>query len=185
MGRKYEPQRTRRTRRKRKSSSLCSRCSPWFNFFADSYDFRPVVGAGGEVGDLLFERLDALDDVGELREEDIDAPAVLDGHGGGSDEDFAVVDVIEDAGLRGAGDVIADLEMSADAGLAGEGDVVAEGDAAGDSGLYDELVDLGAGADDGAAERAALDGAIGADFDIVFDDDVAGLGDFVMDAVVG
>ena len=44
----------------------------------------------------------------------------------------------------------------------------------------DEIVDLGALADDGVAGRAAVDRRIGADFDVVLNDDAPGLRDFLM-----
>src|SRR5205085_5816936 len=49
----------------------------------------------------------------------------------------------------------------------------------------DEVAELGARADDGGAEGGALDGAVGADLDVVFEHDVAGLRDFVVDAAAG
>ena len=43
-----------------------------------------------------------------------------------------------------------------------------------------EIVDLGALADDGVAGRAAVDRGVGADLDVVLNDDAAGLRDFLM-----
>ena len=44
----------------------------------------------------------------------------------------------------------------------------------------DQIIDLGAFADHGVAQSAAIDGGGGADLDPVLDDDAAQLGDFRM-----
>ena len=49
-------------------------------------------------------------------------------------------------------------------------------------GDLDEIVDLGALADHGVADRAAVDGGVGADLDIVLDDDAADLRNLVVAA---
>ncbi len=51
-------------------------------------------------------------------------------------------------------------------------------------GDLDEVIDLGAASDDGGAEGAAVDGDVGADFDVVVDDDLADLGDFAVLSVI-
>ena len=48
----------------------------------------------------------------------------------------------------------------------------------------DEVVDLRAFANDGGAERAAVNGGIGADLDVVVDDDIAELKHFPVAALV-
>ena len=88
--------------------------------------------------------------------------------------------------------VVADGDVADDAGLAGHGHVPADGDRAGHAHLGDEqavLADLGAvadgdqvaelraAADDRAAERRPVDGAVGPDLDVVADDHVADLRD--------
>ena len=55
-----------------------------------------------------------------------------------------------DAGERDEDDVFADVAVVAD---------------------VDEVVDLGSAADAGLLERAAVDGGVGADFDVVFDEE--------------
>ena len=80
---------------------------------------------------------------------------------------------------------IADPGMVADAYLAAEDGIVANGARAGDAGLrgddgiapdlhvvanVHEVVDLGAASDTRLVERTAIDGRVGADLDVVFDD---------------
>ena len=48
----------------------------------------------------------------------------------------------------------------------------------------DEVVDFHAAANAGFSDRSAIDSGIGADFDVVFDHDDAGLHDLVIGAVV-
>src|SRR5690606_6646019 len=113
----------------------------------------------------------------------------------------------EDAGVEagpanGAGDqahgrnrdVVADFEMAEDARAAADpaatpdaraaGDADAAGDCAALAQLHvvrdlDEVVELAAVADDRVVERAAIDGAVRADLDIVADHDAAELGNLL------
>ena len=121
------------------------------------------------------------------------------GLGGVSEPLVAIGDVVHDPGLGGDDGAVADFEVAGEADLAGEGDVVAELGAAGDAGLgddeamlaegdvmgdLDQVIDLGATPDDGGAERAPVDGHIGADLHVVHDDDLADLRDLAMDPAV-
>ena len=91
----------------------------------------------------------------------------------------------EDAGLAAEDDAGTDVDVVADAHLAGEDCAVANRARAGDAGAHDEdgvfadvavvadvdeVVELCAAADAGFSERAAVDGGVGADLDVVFND---------------
>src|ERR1039457_6292298 len=89
--------------------------------------------------------------------------------------------------------------MVRDAGLRRDYNVIAQPSAAGESHLshdqampaddhivcdVDQVVDFRSLTDDGGAKRAAVDGGIGADLDIVMDDDVAELKHFAVTPLV-
>ncbi len=102
--------------------------------------------------------------------------------------------------LSMAGDhAIADFEMTCNTDLSGEDHVAADFGAAAESDLSAEkrvfadlggvtylyeVVDLGAAANACLADGCAIDGRVGADFDVVFEDDNTGLHDLVVAAVV-
>jgi hypothetical protein len=44
---------------------------------------------------------------------------------------------------------------------------------------HDQVVDLGAGVDAGFADGGAVDGGVGLDLDVIFENSAAGLEDFV------
>ena len=138
---------------------------------------------------------------GKLDGVEVDAAGVGGFHGGGAaDFDVGGIGVHHDSGLGGDGDEVGDVEVAGDAGLSADDDVFAGACGAGDADLGDEEVagadlavvtdddgvaEFGAAADGGGFEDGAFDNGVAADFDVVFDEDVSGLGDFVVDAGVG
>ena len=89
--------------------------------------------------------------------------------------------------------------MAGDSHLPREGRMVSDGNAAGDSALGDDQrmgpelhvvadrdqpTQFRAGADHRAAQGGAVDGSVGPDLDVVLEDDVADLGNLVMNASV-
>ncbi len=103
-------------------------------------------------------------------------------------------DVAADAGLRGDDHAVADVCCGRRSGLSGEDDVAAHMGRSGEADLraeqrvltdgravadLDEVVDLGASADAGLADRGAVDGGVGLDLDVVLEDGGAGLEDLV------
>ena len=78
--------------------------------------------------------------------------------------------MVTDADLSADDGVIADDARSGDAGLSGDNHVVAYGAVVAD---VDEVVDLYATGDAGFVEGSAIDGGVGADFHVVFDDEAA------------
>ena len=112
---------------------------------------------------------------------------------------FAVGDVVHDAGLSPDRDAVANLQMTGETDLSAENHVVAQFGAARDASLrhddamltegdvvgdLDQVIHLGALADNGRAERATVHGHICPQLDVVADDDVADLGHLAMDAVI-
>ena len=71
----------------------------------------------------------------------------------------------------------AELRRAGDARLSNDDAMPPDDDVVGD---LHQIVDLGAFADHGIGEKAAIDGRIGADLDAVADDDAADLGNFDM-----
>src|SRR5947207_10361070 len=106
---------------------------------------------------------------------------------------------MRDAGLRGCDHAVADFEVAGDADLAGENDAAPDPGAAcqadlgaqqrvfanvgGVSNLH-QIIDLGATPNSRFADRGAIDGGVGADFDIVFENHDSGLHNFVVAAVI-
>src|SRR4029077_17516424 len=74
-------------------------------------------------------------------------------------------------------DIVPDCAASRNAGMRGEHAVPPDLDVVRD---LDEVVDLGPLPDHGVADRAAVDGRIGAYLHIVLDDDAPALGDLIM-----
>src|SRR5258708_7903697 len=94
---------------------------------------------------------------------------------------------------------MADLEMPGQANLSAQNDIVAQLGAAGDAGLrnhqamlaeshvvrnLDEVVYFGTLPNQGRSERAAVNGHVGTNLDVVLDDHVANLGDLYMNSTV-
>ena len=121
-----------------------------------------------QVAQILFQRprgaapedlagashLFAAQDAGSAAEDDACAYGCVFSNPDLAAEDGSVFDHARagDAGLRCDDDVLADDAVVAD---------------------VDEVVDLRAAADAGLAECAAVDGGVGADLDVVFDDEAA------------
>ena len=99
-------------------------------------------------------------------------PACAAQHGPGSDRG-----VIGDAHLAAQHGEIADRHAAGNPDLGDDQAMPADRAVVSD---LDQVVDLGALADDRVAGGAAVDRGIGADFDVVLDDDAAGLRDFLM-----
>ena len=76
----------------------------------------------------------------------------------------SMVDAAGEAGLRGDDDVLADLHVVAD---------------------VDEVIDFCAAADAGFVERAAVDGRVGSDLDVVFDDEASDLRELLVASGLG
>ena len=89
-------------------------------------------------------------------------------------------DVPGHADLPGQRHVVFNRHAARHAHLRREQDVAADGDAVRD---LDEVVDLGARADPRLAHGRTIDGRVGADLDVVLDDDAADLRNLVMRAV--
>ena len=81
--------------------------------------------------------------------------------------------VIADAYLSAHDDVVFDGDTSGEAGLSGDDDVLADLDVVAD---VHEVVNFRAATDAGFVEGSAVDGGVGADFDIVFDHQASDLG---------
>ena len=129
----------------------------------------------------------------------LEEPALL-AHGNGrrAQHVLTVGDVAVHARLGTDDHPVADLRVVLDAGLAGHDDVIAGLAAPGDADLtakqvvaadlvvvadHHQVVDLGPLADPGGLERRAVDRAIGADLDVVFDFEPPGMRDLHVPAV--
>jgi len=88
----------------------------------------------------------------------------------------------DDTHLAAENTVVADLDTAGDADLGNQKAVRANVGIVADGNQVAHFCTV---TDDGIAESAAVDGTVGADFDIVFDENAANLGDFVMNAAVG
>jgi len=119
---------------------------------------------------------------------------------GGAEEDFSWFDVAGHPGLCSDDDPLADLDVANEAGLRRHGDVSSQDGAPGHSALgdedaifsddhivcdHDEVVNLGALADDGATVAGAVHGDVGADLHLVLDLHVADLWDLLVGALGG
>src|SRR5665213_1639182 len=120
------------------------------------------------------------------------AVVLIDRHRRRSYQDLARWYVIGDAGLAADPRARADLDMTDRSGLSADGDKVAKPGTAGNTGLghqdaissdlnvvrhLNQIVDHGAAADHRVRAGAAIDRGIGANLDIVADDDTAQLRD--------
>lgn len=164
-----------------------------------AFSDRLVVGFRREILNLFFEGAKTFDCVRQLLEADPLALHFSVGLRRNAEDGFAVGDVAHDAGFGSDGGLAAEFEVARDAGLGGDDAIVGELCAAGKSNLahdeamvaydhvmrdMDEVVDFGALADDCGAEGRAIDGGIGADLDVVANDDVADLKNFAVAAFV-
>jgi hypothetical protein len=95
--------------------------------------------------------------------------------------------LVSDANMVGKTSLPTDHDMMANRGATGDanlGDhdrVFSDRDIVGD---LDQVIDLGAPLDDGAAERGSVDSYVGAQFNVVFDDHTAELRNLVMAALM-
>ena len=121
-------------------------------------------------------------------------------HGGGAKDDLVVRDAVDHACLGGNRDIVADIDMPDDADLPADGTVVPDVRRAGHSDLgHEQAVGADPGAvtygyhvaqfaalpNHGITQRASLNPATRADFDVVLQDDNAGLRYLVMYAFMG
>jgi len=139
-----------------------------------------------ELGQALAKRRQRTEDRGGLEPVerwDCRIPGYLD----------AGLDRLRDAGLRRRNHPFAEADMIRHPDLPRQDHVVFDHTAAGNThlrrqqrppanpdavGNLHQIVDLGAGADAGLADGGTIDGGVGADLDVVFDDDVRALGNF-------
>src|SRR3954463_7944909 len=171
----------------------------WQPLTANPFLGGRVIGFYGEVLNLFFEGAEAFNCVGKLLEADPLAFHFSVRLRRNAEDGFAVGDVAHDAGFGSDGGLTAEFEMASDSGLGGDDAIVGELCAAGETNLahdeamvtygnivrdMDEVVDFRAVADDSRAESSAIDGDIGADLDVVANDDVADLQNFAMTAFV-
>src|SRR5262249_58003253 len=91
------------------------------------------------------------------------------------------LEMVGDSGLGCDDDVIPQLGAAAKADLAHNEAVAPDDDVVGD---VNQIVYLCALGDDRVAEGAAIDGGIGADLDVIADDDIAELKHFAVAAFV-
>ncbi len=155
---------------------------------------------GSKLGHLALQIFQPRGDVGQVALHGEHSLALADGHVRRTQNNLAGFHGFGDSALHAGHHAVADFQMSDHAHLSAQHDVMAQRRAARDAALRDQnavrpdpnvvgehhqIVDLRALADDGVAQRGAIDRAVGADFDIVFDDDIADLRDFVMHAVAG
>ena len=167
--------------------------------YGGSRSERRTLGVVGRwfvfVGELFFQFADALDQLGELLGGDelalglkigdrgeahvlLAALEIIQHRGLGSDHGFrSDCDVPEDSHLPPEHRVFADLGAAADTILGDDNAVFSNDDVVGD---LHEVVDLGAFADEGVAECAAINSAVGADLDVVLDHDAADLRNFAV-----
>src|SRR5690606_26184027 len=103
-------------------------------------------------------------------------------HGHAGDEDVvAYLDVADHADPAGDHAVPADLGAAGNAAAAGHGGVIADLHVVGD---HDLVVELDAVANQGVGQRAAVDGGVGTDLDIVADGHATDLRDLLPDTLV-
>jgi hypothetical protein len=80
--------------------------------------------------------------------------------------------VIADADLPSHDNIVFDGDAAGEAGLSGDYNVLPDLTVVAD---VDQVIDFCAATDAGFVERAAVDGGVGPDFDIVFNDETADL----------
>ncbi len=154
----------------------------------------------GKLGNLVLQGADALQEIGELGDQFENTAAVGGGRCGRPHQDRLVRDIADDAGLGGDRHIVAEIEVADDTGLAADGDVMADSRAAGNTDLGDDhavgadgdavadgdhVTQFCPSTDRGPAQGGALNSSVGADLDIIFEDDDSDLGNLVMLAFVG
>jgi hypothetical protein len=158
-----------------------------------------TAGPGFEVSDFFFQFAQAVDDVGQLLKADKLAFGLAVGISRTAEDGCLVRDVAHDAGFRTDSGLIPDFQMPGNSRLRGDDAIVPEARAASETHLphdeampanddvmrhVDQIINLRALADDGGPERATVNGRIGADLDVVVDDDIADLQHFAVAAFV-
>ena len=103
----------------------------------------------------------------------VDALAGWDACLRAQDRAWTDLDVIRDAHLAADDGAVSDSAAARDTGLRSDHHIAADGDVVSH---VDEVIELRAPADARLFERAAIDGGVRANFDIVFDDESALLG---------
>ncbi len=166
--------------------------------------YSRLPGSGGAAdasscSELLLQLFDAADQLGQLLQSDHLPLGLAVGLSRGPEPFLAVRDVVHHAGLGGDRDAVADLQVAGQSDLPAENHVVAQLGAPGDADLrdddamlthghvvrdLDEVIYLGAFADDGRPERAAINRHIRAQLHVVADDHAADLGHLAVDAVI-
>ena len=171
---------------------LCERpCQPECRECMGGFDYGisfQLLNSALEVGHELLE-------LGQLAKHGGRAQPVAVGDCRIAGDERPGVDRVGDAGLRRGNHALADRDVAGHADLPGQRHVVfnrhtarhadlrrqqhvaADGDAVRD---LHEVVDLGAGADARLANGGTIDGRVGADLDVVFDDDAADLRNLVV-----
>src|ERR1017187_9686270 len=89
--------------------------------------------------------------------------------------------VVSDANLSSHDRTVSDLDTARNAGLGCDHDIGSDGNVMPD--VY-QIVELGSRADHGFVQRTAVNGAVGADLDVLANDKFADLGKFVITAVL-
>lgn len=136
---------------------------------------------------------EGAEEFGEAVEERYGAEPLAVVDGGVAAYSLAGWDIVGNTGLSGGDGSVADSAVAGDAYLTGQDDVLADGGGTGQADLgteqgifadrravanLDEVVDLRASVDAGLAQGSAVDAGISLDFYVIFEDGVAGLGDF-------
>src|SRR5215510_8405633 len=149
--------------------------------------------------DHALQRTHALQELGQARLRREDPLGFENRPRRGAEVAAAGLDVGRHAGLRADQRAVADTHVVGHPDLARQNHPPSEPRAARDPDLrhkdrvlthlhvvpdLDEIVDFRAAADDGMAERRAVDGAVRADLHIVLDDDAAGLRDLAVPSAV-
>ena len=148
----------------------------------------------GQFGHLFAQ-------LGQLFDGSLNAVALKTGIGRGpEDRDAGLEDVVRDTGLGtdfdtvGNGDVSDDSDLSAhhhvasdfgrpgDADLGGHDGIFADHDVVGN---LDQVVEFGPLTDPRGPHGGTVDGTVGADFDVVFDHNIADLGNLLERSVLG
>lgn len=151
-------------------------------------------------GKSLGEQLHLFIQFWKAADVSLDFHILLERDGGFTGVGDAAFKGCGDAGAGGEDRMGADGNVPADADLGGDGDVILDSRTSGNAGLgddeavfpdyaivadLDEVVDFGALSDHCLPEACAVDGGVGADFDIVAYFHDAHLVDFAMDAING
>jgi len=140
-----------------------------------------------------------MNHIRQLLDGDVLSFALALGRGRDTDDPASVRHIAHDTGFGRDDSLVPDFEVVGDAGLRSDHDIVTQLRAACKTDLphndamtsnrdvvrnVDEIVDLCPLADDGGAQCAAINRGIGADLNVIADDDVAKLKDFPVEAFV-